>query len=160
MLTSLMLAAWEGLVSSANSLGDIAIIVIPLMLGLEIAKDTGLMAKISRWFHPVAKPLAVSNAAVFPLLIGLVFGLSYGSGVIINAAKSGELSRTDRYGVAIFLSVSHSLIEDTLLLVAVGANALWLVSLRVLLPVIITALATRTILANGPKLPRLRSQSS
>lgn len=162
MSTAIIQAVWDGFASSCSSLLKIALIVIPLMLVLELAKDAGLMERITQWFHPLAKPLAMSNAAVFPLLIGLVFGLSYGSGVIISATKKGEMSRTDRYAVAIFLSISHSLIEDTLILAAVGANVFWLILLRILLPVLVTSLATRTILSkgfSGPKSRRFRPQS-
>lgn len=138
-------AAWEGLTSSASSMLQIALIVFPLMILIEIAKDTGVMTKISGWFAPLARPLSVSNQAVFPLLVGLVFGLSYGSGVIINATKQGNLTVQDRYGINLFLAICHALVEDTLLLAALGAHLGWLLSVRLLLPLLATPLIMRIL---------------
>lgn len=156
MISVLFQAIGDGLGSSLTGLMKIAVIVFPLMVIMEIARDTGVMQRITRWFYPVAKPLRMSNEAVFPLLIGLVFGLSYGSGVIINAAKQGELSRRDRYAVGIFLSICHSLFEDTFILVAVGANLIWLLTSRLVLAIAVTMLITRMVLAGG-LLRRFRS---
>lgn len=147
-------AAMEGLTSSASSLVKIAAIVFPLMVLIEIAKDTGVMTKISRWFEPLARPLSLSNQAVFPLLVGLVFGLSYGSGVIINAAKQGNLSKRDRYGIATFLSLCHSLIEDTLILAALGASLGWLLSVRTILPLLITPVVMQVLFRSSESMNR------
>ena len=57
-----------------------------------------------------------------------MFGISYGAGVLIPQAQSGELSRKQVFLTALFLCMCHAVIEDTLLFVLVGANA-WVVVL-------------------------------
>lgn len=123
-------AALDGLISGITGLGKIVLIVLPLMVLIELAKDSGFMERITARFHGIAGFLRVSEEAVLPLVVGLSIGFSYGSGVIIGAAKEGDLTLKDRYAINIFLSICHSIFEDTLLLVAVGASLFWLIASR------------------------------
>lgn len=143
MGANLVKAAWDGLIAGVLGLRDIVIIVLPLMVLIELAKDSGIMERITARFNGVAGFLKVSEEAVLPLVVGLGIGFSYGSGVIIGAAKEGDLTLKDRYAINIFLSICHSIFEDTLLLVAVGASLFWLVASRLVLAVLATLLFGR-----------------
>ncbi|HEX3033270.1 MAG TPA: nucleoside recognition domain-containing protein [Bacillota bacterium] len=105
---------------------QMAVIVIPLMLVMEIIKDAQVLDKLTGWLSWTVRPFALPTAAVFPLLVGLVFGLAYGAGLIIQASREGTLSKRDLYLISLFLVINHSAFEDTLLFVAIGANG-WLV---------------------------------
>ena len=131
--------------SGLLGLKDIIIIVLPLMVLIEVAKDSGIMARITGRFHPVADLLDVSKEAVLPLVVGLTIGFSYGSGILISSAKDGSLSLKDRYAVAVFLSICHSVFEDTLILAAIGASLFWLLSSRSVLAIVTTLLTTRML---------------
>lgn len=136
------LAAWEFWQQAAWGLtklvGQMAVIVIPLMLFMEVMKDTNVLDKITGWLHWTVKPFALPPAAVFPLLVGLVFGLAYGAGFIIQAAKEGTLSKRDLYLVSLFLVINHSVIEDTLLFVAIGAKGWVVLTFRFVASVLVT----------------------
>ena len=137
----------DGLKSGLLGLKDITIIVLPLMVAIELAKDSGLMERVTSKCPPLAGLLQVSKEAVLPLVVGLVIGFSYGSGVIISASKEGNLSIKDRYAIAIFLSICHSIFEDTLVFVAVGASLPWMLGSRVVLALLVTIFATRVLFA-------------
>ncbi|NMB47181.1 MAG: nucleoside recognition protein [Firmicutes bacterium] len=139
----------DGLKSGLLGVKNIAVIVLPLMVCIELAKDSGLMERVTSKFQPLAGFLQISKEAVLPLVVGLSIGLSYGSGVIISAAKEGNLSLKDRYAIAIFLSICHSLFEDTLILVAVGASLPWLLGSRLVLAAVATVFATRVLLTSS-----------
>lgn len=100
----------------------IALIVIPLMIVLQFIQELKLLDKCSFLFAPFAKLLGISKHASLPLLAGLFFGIAYGSGVIIQTAKDGLMTKRECYLVIIFLAVCHSFFEDNLLFVAIGAN--------------------------------------
>ncbi|NLA57775.1 MAG: nucleoside recognition protein [Firmicutes bacterium] len=133
----------DGFKAGFIGLKDIALIVMPLMVVIELAKDSGVLRHVTDRLQSLAALLQISKESLLPLVVGLVIGLSYGSGVIINAAREGYLSKKDRYVVAVFLSLCHSVFEDTLLLVALGASLPWLLGSRVLLGIIAAALVTR-----------------
>ncbi|NMB11559.1 MAG: nucleoside recognition protein [Firmicutes bacterium] len=149
MESSLIQVALDGLKSGLLGLKNIIVIVLPLMVVIELAKDSGLMERVTSRFQLLAGFLQISKEAVLPLVVGLAIGFSYGSGVIISAARDGNLSMKDRYGITVFLSICHSLFEDTLILVAVGASLPWLLGIRLLLATAVTLLTTRVLLANG-----------
>jgi hypothetical protein len=66
-------------------------------------------------------------------MVANTLGLAYGAAVIVEEAESGRLSKDDAQYLNRHIGVCHSLLEDTLLYVAIGAPILWLVTPRVLL---------------------------
>ena len=56
------------------------------------------------------------------MVVGLTLGLTFGGGLLIQEARSGKLSPKDILMTIAFLSLCHSLIEDTLLLLLLGAD--------------------------------------
>ena len=135
----------ESFTGSLNSVITMAKIIIPLMVVMEILKDSNVLSKLSKKLSPIAKFLKISNEAIFPLVIGLIFGLSYGAGVIIESAEEYNIGKKDLYTLMIFLIACHAVIEDTLLFVVVGANLWFLLTIRLVVAVIITRLASRVL---------------
>ncbi len=58
----------------------------------------------------------------FSLLTGQLLGITYGAGILIKEANSGNLQRRDLLFIGTFLMICHSLLEDPLLFVLFGAN--------------------------------------
>jgi len=127
---------------SAVNILIMAAIIIPIMITLEAARDMKLLDRFSKKAAPVMKVFGMSSEAAFPLLVGIFFGIGYGAGVIIEAARSGRLSWKDMFLVNVFLSVCHALIEDTALFLALGADPLVIIGGRLILAVAITYLVS------------------
>ncbi len=135
----------ESFTGSLSSIITMGKIIIPLMIVMEILKDSKILDKLSKKMEPIAKFFDMSNAAVFPLIIGLIFGLSYGAGVIIESAEENNLSKKDLYTLMIFLIACHAVIEDTLLFVAVGASLWFLLGIRLSVAIIISLFASKVL---------------
>lgn len=135
----------ESFSGSLNSVITMAKIIIPLMVAMEVLRDSKLLDKLSIKMEPIAKVLTISNDAVFVLIIGLIFGLSYGAGVIIESTEEANLSKRDLYILMIFLVACHAVIEDTALFVVVGANLWLLLGIRVGVAIIISIFAAKVI---------------
>ncbi|HSH36290.1 nucleoside recognition domain-containing protein [Schnuerera sp.] len=128
----------ESSIGSINSIVNMAIIIIPLMIIMEILKNSNILESISKKLNPISKFFRISNEAVFPMVIGLIFGLVYGAGVIIESTEGKDLSKRDLYVLMIFLAACHAIFEDTLIFASVGAN-LWILFITRLTIAIITA---------------------
>lgn len=128
----------ESTMGSLNSVFSMAKIIIPLMIAMEILKDAEILEKISKRLKPISKLFDISNESVFPLLIGMVFGLVYGAGIIIESVEEENLGKKDLYIVMIFLVACHAIFEDTFIFAAVGAN-LWLLFITRLIVALIVA---------------------
>lgn len=135
----------EGFTGSLLSVVSIAKIVIPLMIAIEILKEYKILDVLCDLLSPISKILGISKNAVLPLVVGLILGLAYGAGVIIKTVEEGDISRKDLYLLMIFLIACHSVFEDTLLFVAIGANGWLLIGVRFVIAVIITIIASRFI---------------
>lgn len=135
----------EGITGGLRSVLNIAMIVFPLMIVMEIARDLNILDKIADFCKPLTKWMGVSKESAFPLAIGLVFGLAYGAGIIIQSAKDGNLDRRSLILISIFLVCCHAVIEDTLIFVAVGANGFFLLAIRLVTAFILTVLISKKL---------------
>ena len=108
-------------------------IIIPLMIFLALLTDARLLDRGVDFVQPVMRRLNLSGRVAFPLLAGLFLGIVFGSGVIISIANDGTLTKRDLIIVLVFLGICHSVIEDTLVFAALGANWWVLISSRFIL---------------------------
>jgi hypothetical protein len=63
-------------------------------------------------------------------------GLTYGSVVMIEEVERGEIAAADADLLNYHIAINHSLLEDTLLFVAIGVPAVWITFPRILLAII------------------------
>lgn len=133
----------NGIIGSIKSVLNIAIIVMPLMLFMEIAKDIKLLDLISMLFKPITKLFNTHEKSAFPLAVGIIFGISYGAGVLIKSSEEGEIDSKSLYIISVFLAACHAIVEDTLLFVAVGAKGLIIVSVRVIVAFVVTIIISK-----------------
>ena len=108
-------------------------IIIPLMIVLALLTDSRLLDRGVGFIQPVFQRLNLSSRVAFPFLAGLFLGIVFGSGVIISYAKDGTLTKRDLVIVLVFLGICHSIIEDTVIFAALGANWWVLTSCRLVL---------------------------
>lgn len=135
----------ESITGSFSSVVTLAKIIIPLMVVMQILKDSNILDKISQSLSYVSKTLDIADEAIFPLIIGLLFGLSYGAGIIIESTEENNLSKKDLYVLMIFLIACHAVVEDTLLFVVVGANLWLLLGIRLATAIIISLIASKIL---------------
>ena len=110
--------------------------VILIIAVINLAID---VMRFFKAFDPVIsllRPLAFINGlpgkAAFMWLTGIFFGLAYGAGVLIAEARAGHVDKESLVRLNLSLGVSHSLIEDTILFVAIGASLFWVLVPRML----------------------------
>ena len=119
-------------------LGIVFVIIVPIMVITELAKALGFFDWLADKILPHTKKIGFEKETLLPLLAGFFVGISYGAGVLITEAKSGLIAKKQIFLVACFLALCHAIIEDTLLFMAVGANALYFLSARLVLAVFCT----------------------
>ncbi|WP_394234675.1 nucleoside recognition domain-containing protein [Niallia oryzisoli] len=128
-----------GLKSAIMGVVQLAIIVIPLMIGIQILKDLKWVDVFSRWMAPVTRSLGMNPNTSTTLAAGLILGLAYGAGVMIQAVKEDGVSKKDLTIAFIFLSACHAVIEDTLIFAPLGIPVLPLLFIRLLVAIVLTA---------------------
>lgn len=133
----------EFLKGSSKTILMITAVLTPLMVILEIVKDTNLLEKIARVIQPLMKLMTLSKESAFPLLAGIFFGISYGSGVIYQVNREGKLTVRDMTLISVFLGACHGMIEDPGIFAAIGANWWVIIVTRVLTALLLVAVIGR-----------------
>ncbi|MGN8200070.1 nucleoside recognition domain-containing protein [Salinisphaera sp. RV14] len=124
------LSAW--ILSQLKTLATIYVVITVMTLVLDLIRRTGFDRVIARVLTPFFRVIGCRSAASDMTIVGLTLGLSYGAGLMVQEAKSANVSAYDRTSVLSFLSLSHSLIEDTLVIALMGGSLLILLFVRLL----------------------------
>lgn len=112
-------------------------VIFLLLLLMNLLKRFGVLDKINTFLEPGLELLGMSKKAAPLTIIGLTLGISYGGGLIIKQARSGLLSAKDSFLSVSLMGLSHSLIEDTLLMVTMGGSLIGILFGRVLFTILI-----------------------
>jgi hypothetical protein len=97
--------------------------------------------KSTKFMREYAKKVNTS----FSIIVGQLLGITYGAGILINEAKSGNLDRQEIFFIATFLMISHSVLEDALLFVIFGANYWIIIGVRLLMAFLVSFILLRMI---------------
>lgn len=141
-------------------------LMIPISLGVTLLQHFGFIAWLAQYLEPLFVPLGLPGSSaiifvsgalagtyagvaalmlVFGLkrssaymwLVGNVLGISYGSAVMIELQEKGIITRQDANEVNYHLIMSHSLLEDTIVLALTGIPVFWILSTRILFAIIV-----------------------
>lgn len=127
-----------GLEKAASGVLQLAMIVIPLMIAIQILKDRKYLHRISDMLGPLTRLLGIQKNASLTLASGLIFGLAMGAGVMIQAVKEDGVSKKDATLAFIFLVACHAVVEDTLIFIPLGIPVWPLLVIRIVTALILT----------------------
>lgn len=136
--TSATLLGWVW--GECLNLMQIFVIVCLVMMFNKIINALKISDAVGFLLSPVLRLLGISKQATNIVIVGLVLGILYGSGVIIHAAREGKISHADTFSTMSLMSIAHALIEDTILLSLIGGSLWGLLGVRLVLAIIIGAL--------------------
>ncbi|GIN85375.1 putative membrane protein YvoD [Heyndrickxia sporothermodurans] len=137
-VTGILAISLQAVENAAFGVYQLAIIVIPLMIGIQILKDLKVLQWFSRIMSPFTRFLGMKENTSTTLAAGLLFGLAYGAGVMIQAVKEDGVSKKDVTLAFIFLVCCHAVVEDTLIFVPLGIPVLPLLLIRLFTAILLT----------------------
>ena len=115
------------------------VILVVLSWGLEILKVTGVLRLLMKALSPVLRLAGIRGEAEHLTAVGLFLGISYGAGLLIREAQSGAISPRQIFLSCVFMGFAHSVIEDTLIVISLGADVYGVLVGRVVFAVVATA---------------------
>lgn len=130
-----LLLNWLG--GSAWLILKITLIVSGLMILQNLLKEFNILQLISKIFAPLMRFMGLSADSSFLWFVAQILGLTYGSAVLIDEVERGEISASNANLLNYHVAINHSLLEDTLLFVAIGVPAGWIIAPRVLLAMLL-----------------------
>lgn len=134
---------WAWIQATAFSLILTFAVIVGLVVVLDILERLGITRRITTAITPILRISGLNAQAAPVTTVGVLLGLSYGGALIIEESDKQGFSARTRFLALSWLSLSHSLIEDTLLLAALGADLWIILAGRLLLTLAVIALLAR-----------------
>jgi len=134
-ITNPTLTQW--IIGELRNYAMIFLIIFSLLILIRILRNMGIIEKLNNALEPGLKFLGMSKNAAPLAIIGLTLGISYGGGLIIKEVKEKALSKKDAFLSLSMMGLTHSLIEDTMLMLAIGASLVGIFFARIVFMLII-----------------------
>ncbi len=130
-----MLIGWVK--SSVMLAVQIVIIVFLLNTLQNLMRKFNLIDKLIYPLTPIMTILGLPRSTSILWIISNTLGLTYGGMAIVEEVEKGDVSRGDSRLMNSSIAITHSLIEDSLLFIAIGVGALWVFVPRVIMSIIV-----------------------
>ena len=118
----------------------IFLIIFFIITTINVLKSIGVWTFIINIMKIPLSYLGMSEKVANIILIGLTLGISFGGGFLIEESKKNNISKKDILLSLSFLSLCHSIIEDTILILLLGSHISGILFFRFIYTVIIILL--------------------
>mgnify|MGYP001160831356 FL=1 len=115
----------------------IFVIIFSIITTINILKFIGFWQIIITILKVPLSYLGMSEKVANIILIGLTLGISFGGGFLIEESKKNNISKKDILLSLSFLSLCHSIIEDTILILLLGSHISGILFFRIIYTIIV-----------------------
>jgi spore maturation protein SpmB len=124
----------------------IFVVIAALNVATELMRAYGVFDALTGRLRPVMRFLGLSERVAFLWLTANVLGLAFGAGLLIDeTASARRYEPGELRDLHVSIAISHSLLEDTVLFLAVGASFFWIVAPRPVVAAIVVRAARRLL---------------
>lgn len=106
----------------------IILIIFCIIILMRLFKLVGLLDLFERLLAPVLPHFGMGKQAAPITVVGMIMGIGYGGALIIRETATGKLGRDEVFNSMVLMGLCHGLLEDTLIMAAIGgkfAGILW-----------------------------------
>ena len=107
---------------------------------IKLLNEIGVIKLINKLMKPLLKLMGIGEQVSTITIIGLTLGVVYGGALIINETKNKLLDKKDIFYSLVLMGLCHSVIEDTLLMMSLGADITGVLFVRLGFAIIFTVI--------------------
>ena len=108
--------------AQATNLVLIFLVIFCILAAMRMLRTIGFLNLLERLLEPVLPLLGMTRRAAPVTVVGMIIGIAYGGALIIRETTRGKMNRREVFNSLALMALSHGLIEDTLLIMAMGAK--------------------------------------
>jgi hypothetical protein len=112
-------------------------IVVALNILQRILDEFGVMTVLARKISPLMRAMGLPANTTFLWIVAYIVGLAYGAAILIEHRKENKITAREADLLNHHIAISHSLLEDTSLFLAIGAGLGWITLPRIVLAIIV-----------------------
>ncbi len=101
-------------------------VIMSLMVALELMKLFDLINRIVSLITPLLRLMGLSKSVGVLWLTAAIFGLAYGSAVLIEEAKESHIDPEEMKKLQFSMGINHAMVEDPALFIPLGIGVFWL----------------------------------
>jgi hypothetical protein len=116
----------------------IILIILCIIILMRLFKLVGLLGLFERLLAPILPHFGMGAKAAPITVVGMMMGIGYGGALIIRETATGKLAKDEIFHSMVLMGLCHGLIEDTLLMVAIGGKLGGILWGRILFSLIVT----------------------
>lgn len=123
----------------------IIFIIFCIILLMRLFKLVGLLGFFERMLAPFLPHFGMSPQAAPITVVGMIMGIGYGGALIIRETATGKLAKDEVFNSMVLMGLCHGLLEDTLLMAAIGGKFAGILWGRILFSLIVTYLLVQLL---------------
>ena len=131
--------------NQAKNWALIYLVILALAALVRLLRMTGTERVLARALSPVLRRMGIGERAATAAWIGMTLGLSYGGALLIDEGRRRDMNRRDMLCALTLLCLCHSVIEDTLAMMLIGADISGVLIARLLFAFVFTAAFARLV---------------
>jgi hypothetical protein len=116
----------------------IFIIVAALVTILEFLKVIGIERFLKKILIPPLRFFGISESSMNIIIVGMTIGLQFGGGILIKEVNSGKIDKQSVFLSILMINLVHAIIEDTMLMLAVGGHFSGVIFARIIFSLLIS----------------------
>ena len=118
-------------------------VVAALLVLMDALKKIGLIDILNAMLRPLLGLVGIERQLAPVATTGVLLGVVYGGALMLDEVRSGEYTKRSIFSAMLLVCLVHALIEDTLVLLAIGAN-IWIILIgRVLFSMVLLFVVLR-----------------
>ncbi len=128
-----------------QNLGMIVVIIFCIVLGMRLFRAIGILGLLEKLLAPVLPVFGMGRQAAPITVVGMIMGIGYGGALIIRETATGKMAREEVFNSMALMGLCHGLVEDTLLMAAIGGKFGGIFWGRIAFSLIVTFLLVRVL---------------
>lgn len=128
-----------------QNLGMIVVIIFCIVIGMRLFRAIGVLGLLERLLAPILPVFGMGRKAAPITVVGMIMGIGYGGALIIRETATGKMAREEVFNSMALMGLCHGLVEDTLLMAAIGGKFGGILWGRIVFSLIVTFVLVRVL---------------